>query len=218
MLIFTRPKDGAIRQENKTELRKRKVILLFLCLATLCVSCHERTSWPPETSGPNLPVRYCDIQKGDKDTCAIGYVFVDSSAVNWMLPNLLPGSSVYTPTISDLRKAERILESLFPSILEMRADKDGRLFKEGGLRNYARQYVFLKSAEDRKYVYINFVFLEIADLEDKAPAADDMIPPSWRYPLSRSLQFVMDGGDAFWQAMLDLDNDDVMWFSVNGLA
>ena len=82
-----------------------EIFLLFLYVTALFASCGGHESWPPETSGPNLPVRYCDIQKGDKDKAVIGYVFVDTMAVNWMLPNLMKGSRLYRPDISDLRKA-----------------------------------------------------------------------------------------------------------------
>ena len=201
-------------------------ILLILALTTFLGSCSCNDSWPPETSGPNLPVRYCDIQKGDKDKAVIGYVFVDTLAVNWMLPNLMKGSRLYSPNISDLRKAERILQREYPSILEKQAyDKEGYLFQEGGLRNYARQYAFLKNPEGVKHVFVNFVLLKCADLEDKEPPVYDRNdstmpppPPPLLNPMSRAFQFVMDGGDAYWYAMLDLDNEKVLWVSVNGHA
>ena len=95
-----------------------EIFLLFLYVTALFASCGGHESWPPETSGPNLPVRYCDLQKGDKDKTLIGYVFGDTLAVNWMLPNLMKGSRLYSPDISDLRKAERVLQKEYPSILE----------------------------------------------------------------------------------------------------
>jgi hypothetical protein len=198
-------------------------ILLILALTSFIGSCSCNDSWPPETSGPNLPVRYCDIQKEDKDKAVIGYVFVDTMAVNWMLPNLMKGSRLYRPDISDLRKAERILQKEYPSILEKWAyDKEGYLFQEGGLRNYARQYAFLKNTEGKKYVFVNFVLLKWVDLEDKEPLVYDpndlTIPPPESHPMSRSFQFVLDGGDGYWRAMLDLDDEKTLWVSVNGHA
>ena len=203
-----------------------EIFLLFLYVTALFTSCGGHESWPPETSGPNLPVRYCDIHKGDKDKTLIGYVFVDTMAVNWMLPNLMKESHLYSPNISDLRKAEHILQKEYPSILEKWAyDKEGYLFQEGGLRNYARQYAFLKNPEGVKYVFVNFVLLKCADLEDKEPPVYDRNdstmpppPPPLLNPMSRAFQFVMDGGDAYWHAMLDLDNEKVLWVSVNGHA
>ena len=197
--------------------------LLSLCLTFLLMSCKEHNPWPPETNGPNLPVRYCDITEEDKDEALIGYVFVDTSAVNWILPNLMKGSRIYTPELSDLRKAELILQQEYPSILGQAYDKDGHLFEEGGLRNYARQYVFLQDPKGKRYVYVNFVLMKIADLEDKEPPYRDPTdsippPPPERDALSRSVIFVLDGGDAYWQALLELDNDKVLWFSINGLA
>ena len=198
-------------------------ILLILALTSFIGSCSCNDSWPPETSGPNLPVRYCDIQKGDKDKAVIGYVFVDTMAVNWMLPNLMKGSHLYSPNLSDLRKAEHILQKEYPSILEKWAyDKEGYLFQEGGLRNYARQYAFLKNTEGKKYVFVNFVLLKWVDLEDKEPLVYDpndlTIPPPESHPMSRSFQFVLDGGDGYWRAMLDLDDEKTLWVSVNGHA
>ena len=86
-------------------MKTHETFLLILCITALIVACSGHGSWPPETSGPNLPVRYCDIQKGDKDKTVIGYVFVDTLAVNWMLPNLMKGSHLYRPNLSNLRKA-----------------------------------------------------------------------------------------------------------------
>ncbi len=102
-------------------------------MATFCVTCRERDSWPPKTSGPNLPVRCCDIQKGDKDKTVIGYVLVDTSAVNWLVDIWIEGASVFTPVLSDIRKTERILQQAYPSIQERAYHKDGHLFEDGGL-------------------------------------------------------------------------------------
>ena len=168
--------------------RKHPVLEKYLDLSNA-----EYISWPSKTTGPNLPVRNCDIDRWDEDTTVIGYAFVDTAAVNWMLPNLMKDSYVFTPDIFDLRKAERILKREYPTILKKNAyDKDGHLFEEGGLRNYARQYVFMKSPKGESYVYINFVYLKWADLEDKEPPVYDFDdpdfvppPPSLRHALSR---------------------------------
>lgn len=193
--------------------------LLSLCVTALIATCSGCCSWPPKTSGPSLPVRYCDIQKGDKDKTVIGYVFVDTSAVNWVLPNLMKDSRLYRPKLSDLRKAERILQKGYPSILEEQAyDKEGYLFQEGGLRNYARQYAFLKNSKGEKFVFVNFVFLESAGMEDKEPDPTMPPPPLLDPMMSRSFQFVNDGGDAYWHATLNLDNEKILWFFVNGYA
>ena len=61
-----------------------KSLLSSVCLIILFVACSVRESWPPKTTGPNLPVRYCDINKEDKDKTIIGYALVDTSAVNWL--------------------------------------------------------------------------------------------------------------------------------------
>lgn len=207
-------------------MKTHETFLLILCITALIVACSGHGSWPPETSGPNLPVRYCDIQKGEKDKTVIGYVFVDTLAVNWMLPNLMKGSHLYRPNLSNLRKAEVILQKEYPTILEKQAyDKEGYLFQEGGLRNYARQYAFLKGPKGENYVFVNFVLLETADLENKEYPVYDQDdstvlppPPPLLNPMSRSFQFPLDGGDVYWRAMLDLDNEKVLWVSVNGHA
>ena len=74
-----------------------------------------------------------------------------------------------------------------------------------------------------KYVFVNFVLLKWVDLEDKEPLVYDYdndltIPPPESHPMSRSFQFVLDGGDGYWQAMLDLDDEKILWVSVNGHA
>ena len=208
-------------------MRIHETFLLSLCVTALIATCSGCCSWPLKTSGPSLPVRYCDIQKGDKDEAVIGYVFVDTSAVYWMLPNQLKGSRLYRPKLSDLRKAERILQKEYPSILEEQAyDKEGHLFQEGGLRNYARQYAFLKNSKGEKFVFVNFVLRDLVDLEDKEPPVYDRNDPTMPPPppplldpmMSRSFQSVLDGGDAYWRAMLDLDNEKILWFFVNGYA
>lgn len=201
--------------------RKHPVLEKYLDLSNA-----KYISWPAKTSGPNLPVRFCDIKRWDEDTTVIGYAFVDTAAVNWMLPNLMNDSYVFTPGLSDLRKAEQILQREFPTILKKNAyDKDGHLFEEGGLRNYARQYVFMKSPKGESYVYINFVYLKWADLEDKEPPVYDLDdpdfvppPPSLRHALSRYWFIVYDGGDSYWEAFLNLDKEKIEWCGVNGHA
>ena len=58
-----------------------KSLLSSVCLIILFVACSVRESWPPKTTGPILPVRYCDINKEDKNKTIIGYALVDTSAV-----------------------------------------------------------------------------------------------------------------------------------------
>ena len=203
---------------------KRILFVIFL-FSAFCVACRESNPWPPETSGPNLPVRYCDINKGDMDTTIIGYALVDTSAVNWLVDIWIKHACVFIPELSDIRKAERILRQAYPSVQERAYDKEGYLFEEGGLLNYARQYVFMKSPEGRKYVYVNFVHLSSADLEDKEPPFYDPNdfdtpppPPSPRHALSRYWLRVDDGGDTYWRVLLDLDNEKVVRCFVNGMA
>lgn len=204
----------------------KRILFTILLFSAFCVACRERNHWPPETSGPNLPVRYCDIQKGDKDKTVIGYALVDTSAVNWLVNIWLEGASVFSPELSDIRKTERILQKEYSSILSKHGwDKQGHLYEEGGLRNYARQYVFMKSPEGRKYVYVNFILLRLADLEDKEPPyydPDDLDflppPPPVRDALSRYWLVVHDGGDGYWRVMVDLDDEVILNCYVNGLA
>ena len=194
-----------------------------MCLTVLFGACGVRESWPPKTTGPNLPVRCCDINKGDKDKSIIGYALVDTSTVNWLVSIWMKGACVYTPALSDIRKTERILQQAYPSVQAHAYHKDGHLFEEGGLRNFARQYVFMKSPEGRKYVYVNFVLLRWSDLEDKDPPFYDPYdmdtpppPPPNRHALSRYWLRVDDGGDGYWSAMLDLDDGVVEDFFING--
>ena len=199
--------------------RKHPVLEKYLDLSNA-----EYISWPYKTTGPNLPVRNCDIDRWDEDTTVIGYAFVDTAAVNWMLPNLMKDSYVFTPDIFDLRKAERILKREYPTILRKIAyDKDGHLFEEGGLSNYARQYLFMESPEG-SFVYINFVYLRSADLEDKEPPVYDpddpdfVPPPPSGHALSRYWVIVHDGGDSYWRVFLNLDREKIEWCGVNGHA
>ena len=95
--------------------RKHPVLEKYLDLSNAkCIS------WPSETTGPNIPVRYCDFDRWDEDTTIIGYAFVDTAAVNWILPIFVEDASIYTPDLSDLRKAERILQREYPTILKKR--------------------------------------------------------------------------------------------------
>ena len=195
--------------------------LLFLCMIALLGSCGGN-DWPPETAGPNLPVRYCDIYKGDKDKTVIGYAFVDTTTQNWLLTLPVEGSSVFTPVLSELRKTERILQKAYPSIVKEKAYDQCYLAQEGGLRNYARQYVFLKGPDGKKYVSVHFVLLKLADMEDKEPYDPDDLsappPPPGQHGMSRFLLRVDDGGDAYWRVLLDLDEEKVLKCFVNGHA
>lgn len=199
--------------------RKHPVLEKYLDLSNA-----KYISWPAETTGPNIPVRYCDIDRQDEDESLIGYVLVDTSAVNW-IPSFMDGASLYTPSLSDLREAERILQREYPTILKKKAyDENGHLFEEGGLKNYARQYLFMKGPKGGRYVYINFVYLGMADLEDKEPPRYDpedpgaAVPPPFRDNLSRHWVYVDDGGDTYWRAFLDLDKGKVERCGVNGHA
>ena len=198
--------------------RKHPVLEKYLDLSNA-----KYISWPAETTGPNIPVRFCDIDGRDEDESLIGYVFVDTSAVNWMLS--LYGATLYTPSLSDIRKAEQILQREYPTILKKKAyDENGHLFEDGGLKNYARQYVFMKGPKGDRYVEIEFVYLRFADLEDREPPVFDPEdpgaagPPPLRQNLSRYWANVCDGGDAYWHAFLNLDKEKVEWIAVNGHA
>ncbi|MBR6183900.1 MAG: hypothetical protein IKQ76_04945 [Bacteroidales bacterium] len=198
--------------------RKHPVLEKYLDLSNA-----KYISWPAETTGPNIPVRYCDIDRQDEDESLIGYVFVDTS--NWMLPIVLDGNSLYTPSLSDLREAERILQREYPTILKKKAyDENGHLVEEGGLKNYARQYVFMKGPKGGRYVYINFVYMGWADLEDKEPPLCDpegphaVPPPPPGSYMSREWLIVDDGGDTYWRVFLDLDKGKVERCGVNGHA
>lgn len=198
--------------------RKHPVLEKYLDLSNA-----KYISWPAETTGPNIPVRYCDIDRRDEDESLIGYVFVDTSAVNWLLS--LRGASLYTPSLSDIRKAEQILQREYPTILKKEAyDENGHLFEDGGLKNYARQYVFMKGPKGDRYVEIEFVYLRFADLEDREPPVFDPEdlgaagPPPLRKNLSRFWASVNDGGDAYWRAFLNLDKEKVEGIAVNGHA
>ena len=197
--------------------RKHPVLEKYLDLSNA-----KYISWPAKTTGPNIPVRYCDIDRRDEDESLIGYVFVDTSAVNWLLS--LRGASLYTPSLSDIRKAEQILQREYPTILKKEAyDENGHLFEEGGLKNYARQYLFMKGPKGDRYVEIEFVYLRFADLEDIEPPVFDpeepsAVPPPLRMNLSRFWASVCDGGDAYWGVFLNLDKEKVEWCGVNGVA
>ena len=198
--------------------RKHPVLEKYLDLSNA-----KYISWLAETTGPNIPVRFCDIDGRDEDESLIGYVFVDTSAVNWMLS--LYGATLYTPSLSDIRKAEQILQREYPTILKKKAyDENGYLFEEGGLKNYARQYLFMKGPKGDRYVRITFVYMGRADLEDKEqplydPEDPDAAgPPPFRQNLSRYWANVNDGGDAYWHVFLNLDQEKVERSVVNGHA
>lgn len=200
--------------------------LFSLSLTALIVGSCGGNDWLPETKGPNLPVRYCDVDRSDKDKTIIGYALIDTTAQNRLLTLPVKGSVVFTPVLSDLRKTERILQKAYPSIVKEKSyDPRGYLVQEGGLRNYARQYVFLKGPDGKKYVSVNFVYMKLVDLEDNDPPFYDPNdlstpppPPSPRLVISRFLVRVDDGGDAYWRVLLDLDDKKLIWCMVNGMA
>ena len=159
------------RNPNDTRMSPKIIFtLLSLSLTALIAGSCGGNDWPPETKGPNLPVRYCDVDKSDNDKSIIGYALIDTTAQNRFLTLPVKGSVVFTPVLSDLRKTERILQKAYPSIVKGESyDPCGYLVQEGGLRNYARQYVFLKGPDGKKYVSVNFVYMKLADVEDNDP-------------------------------------------------
>ena len=82
-------------------------------------------------------------------------------------------------------------------------------------------YLFLKDSDDNIYLHVQFLILNLADLEDKAYLVYDMSdtlplpPPSVRLNLSRKLIMIDDGGDAHWSATLDLGKEEIIWVMVN---
>ena len=85
----------------------------------------------------------------------------------------------------------------------------------------------MKDPKGGRYVYINFVYLRLVDLEDKEPRIydpDDPDDPDFGPPplpddtISRHWMIVDDGGDAYWRAFLNLDKEKVEGIAVNGHA
>ena len=183
---------------------------LFLLGAMVCALGMMTAEAQTEAKGSVMTVRVCDIDttKAD-DTTLVGYVFmehyghtiIDRSGKEDTKEDTFEMEE-YTPTMEEVREAERLLLKKYPTIMPGEKDKLGRMTRPR-LKSYVRQYIFGVASDGKRYVWVNAVSKEQTWLMDR---------------IKEQTIHVRDGGNAFWQTLLNLDDGTMVFNMVNGEA
>ncbi|MCR5424320.1 MAG: hypothetical protein K6E93_06130 [Bacteroidales bacterium] len=153
--------------------------------------------------GSVMEVRVCDYDtlKAD-DTTILGYVFMEQYYLDKNIDTVV--KKAYKPTMEDLRAAEKLLRSKYFYI--MPTEKRDILGRETRprLKWYTRQYVFGVDANGKKYAWINALRLENdSELTERA---------------SKYIIRIRDGGNYYWNVLLNIRDGKVLEVMINGGA
>lgn len=132
-------------------------------------------------------------------------IISDTSQVSF-LPNLV---KFYNPTIQDYRNAEDLLIKE----LKNKSSEYLTMLDTLSIRNYYRQYSFYRQTNNDSMVYINGL-CEI--LEYPAESDGEIIWKPWNW--KDELISVNDGGDCYWQVLINLTSRKVEYLMINGVA
>ncbi len=179
---------------------------LFLLGAMVCALGMMTAEAQTETKGSVMTVRVCDIDttKAD-DTTLVGYVFMEhyeSTSIDRSGKEHTFEMAEYTPTMEEVREAEKLLLKKYPTIMPGKKDKLGKVTRPR-LKSYVRQYIFGVASDGKRYVWVNAVSKEETWLKDE---------------LKKGTVHVRDGGNFFWHTLLNLDNGTMVSNTVNGEA
>lgn len=116
----------------------------------------------------------------------------------------------YKPTIQNYRSAETLLISEIKkqSLTEISNNLDTL-----SIRNYYRQYSFYTNENKDSMVHIN-ALCYILDSPVDSCGTITFRPWNWK----KEVIFVLDGGDCFWQTLINLTTKKIEYLSVNGVG
>lgn len=177
--------------------------ILMLCAAMVAMITNTSIYAQSEAKGSVMTVRVCDYDtlKAD-DTTILGYVFLEQYYFDEH-KEIVP-AKVYRPTMDDVRAAEKLLRNKYTYIMSpVKKDKLGRETRPR-LKWYTRQYVFGVDENGKKYVWINALRLENDE--------------SYTERVSRHIIRVRDGGNYFWNVLLNITDGKVLSVMTNGEA
>ena len=172
--------------------------IMLVCAAMVAMAAYAQS----DEKGSVMEVRVCDYDtlKAD-DTTILGYVFMEQYYLDERETVVM---KVYKPTMEDVREAERLLRSKYFYIMSPeKIDKLGRETRPR-LKWYTRQYVFGVDENGKKYVWINALRVE-----------DDSYLTE---RVSKGIVRVRDGGNYFWNVLLNITDGKVLGVMINGEA
>lgn len=176
---------------------------LMLCAIMAAMLASSTLHAQNEEKGSVMTVRVCDYDtlKAD-DTTILGYVFLEQYYLDERETSVV--MKVYRPTLDDIRNAEKLMRNKYTYIMSPeKTDKFGRETRPR-LKWYTRQYVFGVDENGKKYVWINALRLE----NDK----------SYTERVSKHIIRVRDGGNYFWNVLLNITDGKVLSVMTNGEA
>lgn len=133
-----------------------------------------------------------------------GYIFDKNHFIFLSIKNQ---KERYTPTLDDIKLAERILKDSVDTEMEKycpypcKLNGEDRITKKY-LRKYKRQYVGFLTNEGDIIVYINL-------LKDKGISKEK---------LSSDIVMVLDGGSNYWMIYINITKRELFGLSINGIS
>lgn len=183
----------------------KKIILISVIAVMVGMMTAEAQT---NIKGSVMNILICDIDTTQTDdTTLVGYVFLedyetttfDSSGKEHKFE-----MTEYVPRLEEVREAEILLLKKYRIIMSVEKNWLGRVItRRPDLNSYIRQYIFGVASDGKRYVWINAVSKEATWLMDE---------------LEDRTIHIRDGGNFFWQTLLNLDNRTMVFNIVNGEA
>ncbi|HLW05959.1 MAG TPA: hypothetical protein VKY45_00230 [Marinilabiliaceae bacterium] len=157
--------------------------------------------------------RVDDFKTGVITGKARGTIFNDYYPSNMLYVSDVDSSKRWTPNQTDIELAEKILRQQITGINKNRPNQmDGCPIIHKRLNSYFRQYVVIKNTKDQRLIHINF-YWDRHTIKDRLRGNSDM-----RLDYSSDYAVVFDGCSNFWSVNVNLDDNELTDFRVNGVG
>src|SRR5690554_2678587 len=157
--------------------------------------------------------RVDDFKTGVITGKARGTIFNDYYPSNMLYVSDVDSSKRWTPNQTDIELAEKILRQQITGINKNRPNQmDGCPIIYKRLNSYFRQYVVIKNTKDQRLIHINF-YWDRHTIKDRLRGNSDM-----RLDYSSDYAVVFDGCSNFWSVNVNLDDNELTDFRVNGVG
>ncbi|MBP5516928.1 MAG: hypothetical protein J6X86_08275 [Bacteroidales bacterium] len=178
---------------------------LMLCAAMVAMVANTPLFAQNEEKGSVMTVRECDYDTlNADDTTILGYVFMKQYYLDYLDDDKdAVVKKVYKPTMEDVREAEQLLRSKYIYIMPKTNDNNGQKTRPE-LKWYTRQYVFGVDENGKKYVWINALRIEDGSYLTES--------------VSKGIVRVRDGGNYFWNVLLNISDSKILGKMINGEA
>lgn len=110
-------------------------------------------------------------------------------------------SKKFTPSIQEISLSEKLLNQNLDTVKNKWTQS---VAIHGNLKKYLRQYFGYINEKGERIIYINAFWKDSNSAKDKRWLND--------------IVFVLDGGPAYWQIKINLDESSLFEFAVNGVA